>query len=182
MDLGMTRRVLLVCLAALLLCGGGASAATDGRTGPAAVTSLSTLEARVLQELNAVRRAHGLRELTPSTGLAAAARGHSFEMVERGFFSHRSADGSQYWDRIAAEYPRKGHSRYAVSENLLWASPTINARGALRVWMDSPPHRRTILDASWREIGVAAVASPSAPGKFRGATVTVITLDFGVRQ
>ena len=178
----MTRRSILIGLATVLLAAGAAFPATAGRSAPASATALSGLELRVLEQLNVVRREHGLRELRPSAELAAAARSHSFEMVERGYFSHSSADGSQYWQRIARDYPRAGHPRYSVSENLLWASPTIGARGALGVWMNSPPHRRTILGAAWREIGIAAVASRSAPGKFRGATVTVITLDFGVRQ
>jgi uncharacterized protein YkwD len=47
--------------------------------------------------------------------------------------------------------------------------------------MASPEHRQNILTARWREIGISAIHSDSAPGTFGGRPVTVITTDFGVR-
>ena len=48
--------------------------------------------------------------------------------------------------------------------------------------MRSPGHRRNILNAGWREIGVAAVHLPVARGAFGNQPVTIITTDFGVRR
>jgi uncharacterized protein YkwD len=50
------------------------------------------------------------------------------------------------------------------------------------MWMESPGHRRNILDARWREIGVGAVHVSAAAGTFRHRPVTIITTDFGVRR
>jgi uncharacterized protein YkwD len=50
------------------------------------------------------------------------------------------------------------------------------------MWLRSPVHRANLLAAQWREIGIGAVHVTSAPRMYRGAPVTVITADFGVRR
>jgi uncharacterized protein YkwD len=52
----------------------------------------------------------------------------------------------------------------------------------MKLWMASPEHRANILNPAWRQIGIAAVNSPSAPGTYGGHDVTVVTTDFGVRH
>jgi uncharacterized protein YkwD len=49
------------------------------------------------------------------------------------------------------------------------------------MWMTSPEHRANLLDRNWREIGLSAVHSASAPGVYHGGAVTIVTADFGVR-
>ena len=53
---------------------------------------------------------------------------------------------------------------------------------ALQLWLDSPPHRKTLLSRQWREVGLGAVHVASAPGTFGGREVTIVTADFGVRR
>jgi uncharacterized protein YkwD len=48
--------------------------------------------------------------------------------------------------------------------------------------MQSPHHRANLLNPRWREIGLAAVHSDSAPGVYSGQSATIITADFGVRH
>jgi uncharacterized protein YkwD len=139
-----------------------------------------SLSAGVVVQLNAVRRAHGLAPLRPSAQLAAAAGSHSEEMVGRGYFDHASADGTAFWVRVRRFYPAPRGRRWAVGENLVYAEPYLTAHEAVRVWLGSPSHRRTLLDPRWREVGVAAVHASSAPGLSSGP-VTVITADFGIR-
>jgi uncharacterized protein YkwD len=50
------------------------------------------------------------------------------------------------------------------------------------MWLNSPSHRRTLLTAEWREIGLGAVHVASAPGAYGGREVTILTADFGVRR
>jgi hypothetical protein len=38
------------------------------------------------------------------------------------------------------------------------------------------------MNPRWREIGVAAVHEPDAPGVYEGREVTIVTTDFGVRR
>jgi uncharacterized protein YkwD len=144
--------------------------------------SLSSLEQGVLADINSLRAQHGLAPLRLSVSLSAAARQHSSEMAARGYFSHDSANGSSFDKRIARYYPM-GRSRYwSVGENLLWSSPDVDAGGALNMWWNSPEHRKNMLTARWREIGLSAVHVPSAPGTYGGREVTIVTTDFGVRR
>jgi uncharacterized protein YkwD len=176
----MLRRVAcLVVLAGttVALVGTSATAGVSARA-----TSERTLEAGVLSHINALRRSYGLASLRLSPALSSAARQHSFEMAARGYFAHESANGSRFDRRIARYYPM-GHRRYwSVGENLLWSSPNVDASRALTMWLNSPEHRANLLTARWREIGLSAVHSASAPGTYGGAQVTIVTADFGVRR
>ena len=144
--------------------------------------ALSTLEQGVLADINTLRRDHGLAPLRLSTALTAAARQHSTEMAARGYFSHNSASGSSFDRRIARYYPVGGTHYWSVGENLLWSSPDVDAGGALNMWWNSPEHRRNMLTARWRDIGISAVHVAAAPGAYGGREVTIVTTDFGVRH
>jgi uncharacterized protein YkwD len=143
-------------------------------------TSLQTLDIGVLVQLNEIRSAHGLVPLKLNPALNAAAAGHSSEMLADGYFAHDSMSGAPFWKRLTA-YVSSGHGSWSVGENLLWSSPEVDAVKALQLWMASPEHRHNILTARWREIGIAAIHTDSAPGTYGGRPVTVITTDFGVR-
>ncbi len=176
------RRVVaaLACLAALAVLAAVATP-TAGSTPTRHESSLVGLEGSVLQRLNAVRARYGLLPLRTSTKLAAAATQHSREMAADGYFQHESADGTAFFTRIAQWYSSKGYGYWAVGENLLWSSPSVDSGRALSMWMHSPEHRANILNARWREIGVAAVHA-TAGGTYGDQPVTIITTDFGVRR
>jgi uncharacterized protein YkwD len=145
-------------------------------------SSAAALDLEVVAQLNQIRVGHGLVALRLSTELSEAALAHTRQMVEQGYFAHNSADGEPFWQRIRAYYPNLNFSYWSVGENLLWSTGSPTAAQDLRDWMASPPHRANILDPGWRQIGIAVVTSPDAPGAFRGLAVTVITTDFGVRR
>jgi uncharacterized protein YkwD len=172
------RLLYLVALALLtltLITPAGANVARPG-------SSMQTLEAGVLKEINAFRRANGLVPLRLSVKLSLAARRHTAEMAARGYFSHSSADGSKFDRRIARYYSIAKWSYWSVGENLLWSSPDVDAAGALQMWLNSPEHRANLMTKRWREIGLSALHSASAPGTFGGREVTIVTTDFGVRR
>ncbi len=177
--------VAAVVLVAAILALPGSSRASE-RGGSATVlartSQAAALDDGLLTDLNRIRLDHGLTPLTPSPGLAAAATAHSEDMIAKGYFSHSSANGLPFWKRIARYYPLTRYESWSVGENLLWSSGRIDAAAGLAAWMASPLHRANILSPSWRQIGIAAVSSPAAPGTYRGLSVTVITTDFGVRR
>ena len=135
----------------------------------------------VLVEMNAVRAAHSLPPLRLSWQLSAAAGQHSREMGERGYFEHSSFDGTSYWKRVDRYYSSRGYRYWRVGENMLWWSATLTPSAAVTMWMNSPPHRRNLLDRYWREVGLSVRRFLAAPGVFRGLAVTIVTADFGVR-
>jgi uncharacterized protein YkwD len=157
-------------------------ASPAGASSQRPAASLSSLEQGVLADINSLREQHGLAPLRLSTSLSAAARQHSTEMAARGYFSHDSANGSSFDKRIARYYPIGGSHYWSVGENLLWSSPDVDAGGALDMWWNSPEHRKNMLTARWREIGLSAVHVMTAPGTYGGREVTIVTTDFGVRH
>ena len=178
MGLRLTRAAVVAALALLSV---GAATANAVGTPVRTVASVNQLESQVLGELNVIRRSHGLTPLRLSRPLSAAADAHSRAMGKFGFFSHESRDGSEFWARVKRWYGPGGYRTWAVGENLLWSSGQLSAAAAVKLWMESPGHRKNILTPSWREVGLAAVSVASAPGVFGGRDVVIITSDFGVR-
>lgn len=165
--------VVVLALAAAPLATGGSKASAQRE---------QALEQGILREVNRVRAVRGLRSLTVSKGLNAAATFQSRALLTQGVFDHNSSAGGAFGDRLHRYYPVAGARAWSVGENLLWSSAGIDAGGVVRRWLDSPSHRRIMLDASWREFGVGAFAAPSAPGVFASAgAVVVVTVDFGSR-
>ena len=147
-----------------------------------ASATLSQFEQGVVAGINSFRARHGLAPLRVSRPLSVAADGHSRSMAARGFFEHESADGTAFWKRIERYYGSRGFRYWAVGENLAWQSPVMDPEDAVDMWIKSPPHRRVMLTAKWREVGLAAVRAQAAPGVYDGLPVTIVTADFGVRR
>jgi uncharacterized protein YkwD len=141
------------------------------------------LEAAVIHELNEVRTEQGLQPLRSSPSLRTAARGHSKAMLDYGFFSHDSADGTAFDARIRRYYTNRGWRTWSVGEALLASQGLdIDAAGIVKAWLESPPHREIILSPTFRDAGIGALYTPSAPKEFSGAETVVVTADFGLRE
>jgi len=175
----MRTKVIAACVAGLVVAAApsAGSAKSRGTMAPA-----TRLQSALLAQINNLRAAHGLARLRLSPKLSTAANGHSSQMARLGFFSHNSANGASFSQRIAQFYPSRGFHSWAVGENLVWGGPDIGPVRALRLWLSSPPHRANLLAARWREIGLGAVHSSSAPGVYGGRAATIVTADFGARS
>ena len=149
---------LAAVIAAALTAAGGASA------GAGSQLRLSALELETVVQINEVRTEHGLSSLGFNPGLFDAASAHCSEMVAGGFFGHQTADGATFAQRLEAFYPRGRYGHYAVGENLLWGNGPLSSAGMVRHWMESPEHRRNLLDPEWRQIGLATLTVLSAFG------------------
>lgn len=115
------------------------------------------LEAEVVELTNAERVAAGCPEVHVHDRLTTASRGHSEDMVERDFFDHTNPDGDGPGDRARAA----GYDWRAISENIAWGYRTAEA--VVAGWMDSPGHRRNILDCDAAEVGVGVADSSGGP-------------------
>ncbi|MFP5072274.1 CAP domain-containing protein [Pseudonocardia nantongensis] len=103
--------------------------------------------AQVVDLTNAERARAGCGALSVDPRISAAAQGHSEDMAARGYFAHDSPDGRDFADRItAAGYSSPG------AENIAQGQP--DAATVVQDWMESPGHRRNILDCSLSTIGV----------------------------
>ncbi len=146
------------------------------------ISPANGLEPTLLSELNVVRAENGLKPLRLNARLSAAADQHSTEMVEAGYFGHKSADGGVFWRRIKRFYsPARSARRWLVGENLLWQAPNVSAHAAVQEWLRSPEHRENLLRPAYRDVGIAAIRAKAAPGVYRHRRVLVLTVDFGSR-
>lgn len=136
---------------------GHASAQIEESEPSAAPRCLSAEDAerladQALQLVN-LERAAAEEELAPvvvDPTLSKIASDYACRMVELSFFAHVDpVTGHGPGERaVAGRY-----SYYSVGENL--ASGATTAAEAVRLWMDSPPHRAIILDPKWTEVGIA---------------------------
>jgi uncharacterized protein YkwD len=174
------RLILISVVAVLVAATTPAGATTDGE-GSREISSRAALGRGIVGEINALRARKGLPKLVVSGPLASAARKHSLSMARQGFFSHDSQNGTPFSERVKRYYRTAGYRTWRAGENLLWASPDIDARRAIAMWLESPGHRRVLFAPAWREIGISAVHTASAPRAFDGLEVTIVTANFGAR-
>lgn len=109
---------------------------------------------------NQQRMWQNLALLAPSESLAGIARGHSQDMLTRGFFDHRTPEGTGSADRIA----RQGLSFTVSSENIyLMRNGTTDAAELASImvggWMKTKAHRRNMLDPAFLYLGVGVASS-----------------------
>src|SRR5262245_37446543 len=174
-----TLAALAVVLATVLV-----TAPTAAPAQSAKVERRAPLEVAVVKALNRVRTDAGLEPLRSSPSLRTAARGHSTSMLELGFFSHESADGTAFSERIRRHYTNRGWRTWSVGEALLASegTTTIEPDAIVKAWLESPPHRAIILSPTWRDAGIGALYAAYAPNEFEGSATIVITADFGLRE
>ena len=91
-------------------------------------------------------------------------------MLRDGFFSHDSADGTAFSERIRRYYTNRGFTRWSVGEALMASEGRASMREAIvAAWLDSPPHRAIVLSPTWRDAGIGVLYAPSAPETFGGS-------------
>lgn len=113
----------------------------------------STQGQLALEAINRVRREHGLVALRAEEHLVQAALAHTADQAARGErgVGHIGSDGSAPGDRVAGA----GYGWVLVAENVAAGMPT--ARAAVAGWMNSPPHRATILSPDAVHAGLGYV-------------------------
>ncbi|MDL5156813.1 CAP domain-containing protein [Actinomycetospora termitidis] len=102
---------------------------------------------RVLALVNAARADAGCGPVARNGALDRAAADYAALMARSGTFSHTGPDGSEFSDRVrAAGYDSPGGENIARGQS--------SADEVMDDWMNSPGHRRNILDCSFRTLGV----------------------------
>lgn len=104
---------------------------------------------RILELVNQQRELAGVPPVVYSPQLEAQANQYACELIAYDFFDHvNPVTGSTLADR-AAEF---GYDFLVIGENLAGGQPTPEQ--AMADWMNSPGHRRNILDERFTELGV----------------------------
>ena len=116
----------------------------------------TAVEQEELRLTNAARASAGLGALACDEALTRAARLHSQDMCDQGYFSHTSLDGRTFRNRIDAQ----GVSWSTIGENIARGQRT--AADVHAAWMASTGHRANILNGAFGRIGIGYVECPGS--------------------
>jgi uncharacterized protein YkwD len=179
---------LLPLLLLLLVVPGVASAAgTDGNASCADATEVptgtnaETIRTATLCLVNRERTRRDRHALKRDATLERVASAYSELMVQDEFFDHVSPAGSTLTKRIdATSYLKHGVRRWSLGENLAWGTGSLATPAKIvAAWMQSPGHRRNILDPSFREAGFGVATG--VPGRGFSRAAATYTNVFGQR-
>jgi len=144
---------------------------TGAPAASASATGTNAAKQQVLSLLNDVRDGHGLHPLALRGSFTRVARTHAYDMVRRDYFHHDTLGGANWDARV-----RTAGLMRTVGENIGWGTlGTGTPQTIVRAWMNSPDHRRNILDPGFRLVGIGIAA-----GSFQGkGDARVYVTDFG---
>ncbi len=171
----MRRRAVLGLVAVTTLAGcltddrGGDSTSTPSPT-PVTFPGVATVEREIHEAVNEHRRANGLDALAFDDELAAVARAHSRDMIDRDFVGHEDPDGDGPAERV-------GDLCEAVGENIVvtyWDRrledgtriQTVSALAddVLTSWLGSPSHRANLEDKLYEREGIGVAIDTANHG------------------
>ena len=121
---------------ALLGCLGALALAAPAQAAP------TTLEKRLIAKINDVRAAHDLRRLRLGAGIQRGAHAWSRHLRRTDSFHHAGL--------------AQGTGEVLAWGTCEWLTPRL----AVRMWLDSPPHRALLLRPGFRRVGAGWARGP----------------------
>src|SRR5215218_9467892 len=113
-------------------------------------------EVGFLALINDYRAASGLRPLSLSSSLSAAAAFHSADMAANGYLAHTLLDGTTVEQNMA----NFGYEGSTHGENI--AAGIQTAAEAMQTWQGSAEHNANMLNASFGAIGIGRANDPNS--------------------
>ncbi len=117
-----------------------ATSATQSNSVPQSILDLS----------NAARQDVELSTLRFAPALNVAAQRHATDLANGAKFSHTGSDGSTMKERVQDS----GYKYWSIAENIYYQAPENQPERAVQGWLNSPGHRRNLLNAGFTEMGV----------------------------
>ena len=154
--------LVLSTLTTLLVLSFAASAPAAQAAGP----RFDRGERAVVRAINRARASHGLRRLHAGRRLARAADGHTSSMLRADYFSHGA------FSQRVRRYVRFRR----IGETIAMRS-RCSARGFVRMWLNSPPHRAVLLSRGFHRVGVGR-----RKGRLGATRACLVTADFASRR
>jgi uncharacterized protein YkwD len=130
--------------------------------------------------INNKRRAHGVRPLEATKPLQRAGGRHAKTMVAAKCFAHQCGGEPPLASRVFKTSYLPCSCAWGLGENIAWGKKSRGSpENIVDAWMQSPPHRSTLLNGSFRHVGIGlAWGSPWSSG-MRASTYTA---DFGYKR
>lgn len=137
------------------------SIAAPGRAALAAPPDApSAAMQRIVDLVNQRRAEAGLRPVTVNPILSSCAQQYSDVQAAQGGINHIGPDGSNPGQRLT----RCGYRWRYYGENL--AGGFANPDEVMTAWMNSPSHRKVIMNPRYREIGLGFAHRDNDPGGY----------------
>lgn len=124
--------------------------------------------------VNKERTVRGIQPLKINQSLNIAAQRKSLDMIKRDYFEHY-AYGLTPWNFIINE----NYDYLYAGENL--AMDFSTSEGMVSAWMDSPTHRKNILNPDFEEMGVGIVKGEYSDNSGTAQT-TMVTNMFATKK
>ncbi len=126
---------------------------------------------KIIEYTNEYRLQNGREPLVLNDDLTQAALSKAQDMFADNYWAHISPDGTEPWYFIA----QSGYSYSHAGENL--ARDFTNPQSVVDAWINSPSHRKNIIEDDFSEIGVAVV-----DGDIGGVETTIVVQLFGTPE
>ena len=132
--------------------------------------------------INRERRSRGLGAVSSVGTLTTVATAYAGRMAREDFFDHVAPDGSTTLARIDRTGYLGGSVRtWAIGENLGWGTGRLaTPESIVTAWMQSPHHRRNLLDPEYTELGLGIAVGAPKSGLSDGSAATYVN-EFGAR-
>lgn len=127
--------------------------------------------AKVVDLTNSQRLNAGLEIVKLNSALSQAALAKASDMFANNYWAHVSPTGTEPWSFIT----NSGYKYQHAGENL--ARDFSNPNDIVAAWMNSPTHKKNLLDSRYRDIGVAVL-----DGYINGVETTIVVQMFGTPQ
>lgn len=125
----------------------------------------------LFQLANASREESGFEPLEENPVLSQAAYLKAKDMLEKDYFAHYSPEGITPWYWLE----KSGYEYRLAGENL--AIGFLESEQVHLAWMDSPTHKRNILNPDYQEMGIAVLK-----GDFQGRETALVVQFFGTSK
>lgn len=129
------------------------------------------VQSELIAMTNDERAQNDVGTLAENAQLDAAAQAKANDMAAKGYFAHRSPDGKEPWDFIAAA----GYNYQYAGENL--AVRFVDSKDVVNAWMASPTHRANIVKPQYTQVGIGI-----AEGMYQGEPATFVVQYFGAPE
>lgn len=143
-----------------------------GYTKPGVLGISSNIDQREVIELTNKERAKaGLAPVVENEALDKAAAMKAQNMFSENYWAHYAPSGKTPWDFILASGYRFTYAGENLAKNFYKSDDVVSA------WMNSPTHRDNLLNANYKDIGIAVVE-----GILNGQKTTLVVQEFGTTE
>jgi hypothetical protein len=140
-------------------------------TNPFQAFMSEAIQKQVLELVNIERSAQNLASLKSNSVLNQSALAKANDMIAKGYFAHFSPSGEKPWDFIN----RDKYPYLYVGENL--AMNFTSANSAHKALMNSPSHKKNIMNEQYTEVGMAVIS-----GEISGKQTNILVQMFATRS